>query len=104
MDNKYENRLSSERMLPLVVNMAFPAVAAQVVNLLYNIVDRMYIGHIPYIGTQALAGVGVTTAIVILVSAFSAIVGAGELHWHLLHWAREIGIGLSRYWGTGFLC
>lgn len=77
MDNKYENRLSSERMLPLVVNMAFPAVAAQVVNLLYNIVDRMYIGHIPYIGTQALAGVGVTTAIVILVSAFSAIVGAG---------------------------
>ena len=64
-------------MLPLVFKMALPAVAAQFVNLLYNIVDRIYIGHIPEIGTDALAGVGVTTSIVILISAFSSIVGAG---------------------------
>ena len=64
-------------MLPLVFKMALPAVAAQFVNLLYNIVDRIYIGHIPEIGTDALAGVGVTTSIVILISAFSSIVGVG---------------------------
>lgn len=57
--------------------MALPAVAAQFVNLLYAIVDRVYIGHISGIGTDALAGVGVTMSIVILISSFSAIVGAG---------------------------
>lgn len=77
MNNRYEERLSTDRMLPLVFKMALPAVAAQFVNLLYNIVDRIYIGHIPETGTDALAGVGVTTSIVILISAFSSIVGAG---------------------------
>ena len=52
MTNKYEERLGTERMLPLVFKMALPAVAAQFVNLLYSIVDRIYIGHIPGIGTD----------------------------------------------------
>ena len=77
MNNRYEERLGTDNMLPLVFRMALPAVAAQFVNLLYNIVDRIYIGHIPGIGTEALAGVGVTTSIVILISSFSSIVGAG---------------------------
>ena len=77
MNNQYEERLGTAPMWPLVFKMAMPAVAAQLVNLLYNIIDRVYIGHIPHIGTDALAGVGVTTSIVILVSAFSSIVGAG---------------------------
>lgn len=76
-NNKYEERLGTERMLPLVFKMALPAVTAQFVNLLYNLVDRIYIGHIPEIGTDALAGVGVTTSVIILISAFSSIVGAG---------------------------
>ena len=63
MINKYEERLGTERMLPLVFKMALPAVAAQFVNLLYSMVDRIYIGHIPGIGTDALAGVGVTTSL-----------------------------------------
>lgn len=77
MINKYEERLGIERMLPLVFKMALPAVAAQFVNLLYSIVDRIYIGHIPDIGTDALAGVGVTISLVVLISSFSAIVGGG---------------------------
>ena len=64
-------------MLPLVFRMALPAVAAQLVNLLYTLVDRVYIGHIPGIGTDALAGVGVTSSVIILISAFSAIVAGG---------------------------
>lgn len=77
MSYNYEARLSTERMVPLVFKMTMPAVAAQLVNLLYGIVDRIYIGHIPQIGTDALAGVGVTTSIILLISAFSAIVGGG---------------------------
>ena len=79
MINKYEERLGTERMLPLVFKMALPAVAAQFVNLLYSMVDRIYIGHIPGIGTDALAGVGVTTSLVILISSFSAIILFGPL-------------------------
>ena len=75
--NIYEKRLGTDRMFPLVFRMALPAVAAQIANLLYGIVDRIFIGHIPGIGTDALAGVGVTTSVIILISAFSSIVGGG---------------------------
>uniref|UniRef100_UPI003078ABFD MATE family efflux transporter n=1 Tax=Phocaeicola coprophilus TaxID=387090 RepID=UPI003078ABFD len=77
MNHSYEERLGTDPMLRLIFRMALPAVAAQFVNLLYAIVDRVYIGHISGIGTDALAGVGVTMSIVILISSFSAIVGAG---------------------------
>lgn len=77
MSNRHEERLGTDRMLPLVFKMALPAVIAQVVNLLYNLVDRVYIGHIPEIGTQALAGIGVAGSLIILISAFSAIVAGG---------------------------
>lgn len=77
MNHQYEERLGTDRMLPLIFKMALPAVIAQMVNLLYNIVDRIYIGHIPGIGTPALAGIGVAGSIIILISAFSAIVAGG---------------------------
>ncbi len=74
MNQIYEERLGTDRMLPLIFRMALPAIVAQMVNLLYNIVDRIYIGHIPGIGTPALAGIGVAGSIIILISAFSSIV------------------------------
>ena len=77
MANNYEERLGTDRMLPLIFRMALPAVAAQIVNLLYNIVDRIYIGHIPTYGSDALAGIGVTGSIIMLISACSAFVGGG---------------------------
>ena len=77
MNRQYEERLGTDPMLKLIFKMALPAIAAQIVNLLYNIVDRIYIGHIEGVGADALAGVGVTTSIIILISAFSLIVGAG---------------------------
>lgn len=64
-------------MLPLILRMSLPSVAAQLINLLYSIVDRIFIGHIEGIGTDALAGVGVTGSVIILITAFSAIVGMG---------------------------
>lgn len=61
----------------LFLQLAIPAVVAQVVNLLYNIVDRIYIGHIPEVGASALTGVGLFTAILMLVNAFAMLAGAG---------------------------
>ncbi len=77
MDTKQEQQMRSGRLVPLILNLAIPAVIAQLINVLYNIVDRMYIGHIPEIGAQALTGLGVTFPIIMIVSAFSSFAGAG---------------------------
>ena len=61
----------------LMVKMAVPALVGQVVNLLYNIVDRIYIGHIPEIGGMALTGVGLFTPILMLITASAMLAGAG---------------------------
>ena len=61
----------------LLAQLAIPAVVAQVVNLLYNIVDRIYIGHMPEVGANALTGVGLFMPILMLVNAFAMMAGAG---------------------------
>lgn len=77
MATQTEERLGTAPIPGLMATLAVPAVIAQLINVLYNIVDRIYIGHIPEIGHTALTGVGVTFPIVLLVSAFSAFIGAG---------------------------
>ena len=72
-----ESRMGTAPIPGLMFRLAIPAVIAQLINVLYNIVDRMYIGHIPEIGATALTGVGVTFPILMLISAFSSFVGAG---------------------------
>ena len=74
---RQDERLGNAPLGRLMVSMALPAVAAQLINMLYNIVDRIYIGHIPGQGDVALTGVGVTFPIIMLVSAFSAFAGMG---------------------------
>ena len=103
MINKYEERLGTERMLPLIFKMALPAVAAQFVNLLYSIVDRVYIGHIPGIGTDALAGVGVTTSLIILISSFSAIVGGGGAPLAAIALGQGDRVRAGKILGNGFV-
>ncbi|MGN0975757.1 MAG: MATE family efflux transporter [Gemmiger sp.] len=72
------NRNLGEGSIPrLLAQLAIPAVVAQVVNLLYNIVDRVYIGHIPGVGAAALTGVGLFTAILMLLNGFAMLAGAG---------------------------
>jgi len=60
-----------------MLKMAVPSVLAQIVNMLYNIVDRIFIGHIPESGDLALTGVGITFPIALLLTAFAAFAGAG---------------------------
>lgn len=69
--------LGTERVGKLLFKLAIPAITAQMVNLLYNVVDRMYIGHIEGIGKLALTGVGICLPLILLVSAFAALVGMG---------------------------
>lgn len=69
--------LGCEPLGRLMVRLAVPTIFAQVINLLYNIVDRVFIGHIAGAGTDALTGVGVAFPLIMLVSAFSAFAGAG---------------------------
>jgi len=72
-----ESALATERIRPLFIRMVIPAVAAQLVTLVYHIVDRIYIGHIPGLGGAALTGVGVCMPIMITVSAFAQLIAAG---------------------------
>jgi len=60
-----------------MLQLALPAVVAQVINLLYNIVDRIYIGHLPEVGATALTGVGLCMPILMLLNAFAMLCGAG---------------------------
>ncbi len=61
----------------LLFKLALPAIVAQIINVLYNIVDRIYIGHLPEIGADALTGVGVTMPVILCISAFAALVSMG---------------------------
>ena len=69
--------LGTEPIGRLLFRLAIPTVIAQLVNMLYNIVDRIYIGHMPQVGSLALTGLGVCTPIILIVSAFAALVASG---------------------------
>lgn len=74
-DNK--DFLGKEPIGKLLLKLALPTVAAQIINMLYNIVDRIYIGHIPENGAKALTGVGVCMPLIMIVTAFASLVGNG---------------------------
>lgn len=76
-ENEDKEFLRTEPLGKLLLKLALPTVAAQLINMLYNIVDRIYIGHIPGIGATALTGVGVCMPLIMIVSAFAALVGYG---------------------------
>ena len=76
-ENTQTNEMGTGSIPKLFFKLAIPAVIAQVVNLLYNIVDRIFIGHIPEIGASALTGVGLFAAILMFITAFAMLGGAG---------------------------
>ena len=75
--NPQSNLMATGSIPSLLAKLAIPAVVAQIINLLYNIVDRIYIGHIPEIGADALTGVGLFMPILMLINAFAMLCGAG---------------------------
>lgn len=77
MEKQDENELGTKSIGKLLFSMSLPAITAQIVNVLYNMIDRMYIGHIPGVGADALTGVGVTMPLIMIISAFAALVSMG---------------------------
>ena len=69
--------LGETPVLKAFLRLAPPAIATQLINILYNLVDRLFIGHIPNYGDDALAGVGVTAPVILAISAFAALVSMG---------------------------
>ncbi len=74
---KQTAQLGTERIGKLLFRLSMPAITAQIINLLYNVVDRMYIGHMEGIGDLALTGVGVCLPLLMIISAFAALIGTG---------------------------
>lgn len=74
---EHKNDMGTGSITKLLAKLAIPAVVAQLINLLYNVVDRIYIGHIPGDGTSALTGVGLCVPILMLVNAFAMLAGTG---------------------------
>ena len=80
METNAASALGTERVGRLLFKLALPAVTAQIINVLYNVVDRMYIGHIEpvdTVGKMALTGVGVCMPLILIISAFAALVAMG---------------------------
>ena len=92
--------LGTEPIGKLLLKLAIPTVVAQLVNMLYNIVDRIYIGHMPGDGALALTGVGVCMPLIMIISAFAALVASGGRSL----WGSRITIQPKRYWAAAFLC
>lgn len=72
-----EERMATEPIGKLMASMTLPAILAQIINILYSIIDRIYIGHMEGVGANALTGVGVTFCITVFISAFSAFISNG---------------------------
>lgn len=76
-DKTREERMATESIGKLMASMTLPAILAQIINILYSIIDRIYIGHMEGVGANALTGVGVTFCITVFISAFSAFISNG---------------------------
>lgn len=72
-----DEKLGTAPLGRLIFSLAIPAVVAQLINVIYNMVDRIYIGHIPKVGTEALAGLGLSLPVILLIQAFSSLAGMG---------------------------
>lgn len=97
MGSKQQSELGTKSIKKLLFSMAVPAITAQIINLLYNLVDRMYIGHIPEVGATALTAVGVTMPIIMVISAFAALVSMGGAPRSSIMMGKGIRMLLKKY-------
>lgn len=87
--NDEKDFLGKEPIGKLLRSLAIPTITAQLINMLYNIVDRIYTGHIPESGAMALTGVGVCMPLIMIVSAFAALVGSGGAPRASIHMGKQ---------------
>ena len=94
--------LGTEKISRLLVRLAIPTITAQIVNMLYNIVDRIYIGHIPGEGALALTGLGLCFPVLMLVTAFSSLVGMGGAPLGSIKMGQQDSEGAEKILGNCF--
>lgn len=102
--NKDKDFLGTEPVGKLMFRLALPTITAQLINMLYNIIDRIYIGHIPGNGALALTGVGVCMPLIMIISAFAALVGGGGAPHASIAMGKMILILQNIFWVTAFSC
>ncbi|MDO4749555.1 MAG: MATE family efflux transporter [Eubacteriales bacterium] len=103
MTKRSDERLGTEPITSLMLRMAAPTLTAQLVNILYNMVDRIYIGHIPEVGSLAIAGLGLCAPVLHLVTAFSDFVGRGGSPKAAIALGRKDREQAERVLGNGFI-
>lgn len=101
MAEKNESDLGTKPIGKLLISLAVPTITAQIVNMLYNIVDRIYIGQ--GVGKTALTGVGVSFPILILISAFSSLIGMGGAPRASIRMGQRDHTGAERILGNCFV-
>jgi len=97
-----QEQFGTAPMFPLIMKMALPSVAAQLVNLLYSIVDRIFVGRIPGAGTLALAGVGIVNTPIILIAAFAVLSGGGAAPLAAIALGKKDGERAQKILGNSF--
>lgn len=101
--NSDKERLGTAPLGRLLFRLAVPTVTAQIINMLYNIVDRIYVGHIPGEGQAALTGLGVSLPLIMLVSAFSAFAASGGAPRASIAMGRGSNDDAERILGNSFM-
>ena len=92
-----KNILATENIRKLFIKMVIPSVIAQLITLVYNMVDRIFIGHIPEVGSVALTGIGVCMPITLIISSFAQLLGIGGTLEHLCFWEKTSQILQNGY-------
>ena len=96
------NKLENAPIGRLLFSLAIPMIVAQFVNVLYNIVDRIFIGRLPD-GTLAMAGIGVSFPIIILIAAFSNLIGMGGAPLAAIRMGQKNNSGAEKILGNAFI-
>lgn len=96
--------LGTERISRLLLRLSAPTICAQLINMLYNVVDRMYIGHMPETGALALTGLGVCMPVIMLVSAFAAFVSMGGAPRASIAMGAAIAKAQETFWARALFC
>lgn len=101
--NEQDSRMGNEKIGSLMLRLSIPTIIAQIINVLYNIVDRMYVGHIKEIGPIALTGLGVSAPLILIISAFSMFVGGGGAPLAAIALGKNNKEEAEKILGTGFV-
>ena len=103
LENKEDN-LGTESITKLLFKFSIPAIVGMVVNMLYNVIDRMYIGNIPNVGGLAITGVGITMPVTQIITAFGMLVGIGTCASISIAFGEKRKDDAEHYLGNGLTC